>query len=252
MKQDAIWVSKHAEIDEVSALRIVVLEWQNRPNAQLLSRFSEEEITSLQDVVGIHGLSRSVGEIQAIGLLKYVDAQSADASTFSSQESRRLRLFHLCLTEKLHILKVSRRLLSAALHQNLPSNHELPEPERKVHQGHENTNLGGLGKSIFGIREEEIGKHQDHTSPDECIEAIRLRIKNLESGDVWFTSDGFEVEIAHTWCANALDELSQIMQILFLRLQLSKSIPSSELLLSWLRLMTEYEFLEGFIPVHPV
>jgi len=121
-----------------------------------------------------------------------------------------------------------------------------------VHEGHENTNLGGLGKSIFGIREEEIGKHQDQTSPDECIEAIRLRIKNLESGNVWFTSDGFELEVAHTWCANALDELSQIMQILFLRLQLSKSIPSSELLLSWLRLMTEYEFLEGFIPVRAV
>jgi nuclear pore complex protein Nup188 len=249
IKQDTLWLGKQAQIDEVSALRIVVLEWQNRPNSQLLGRFSEEEITSLQEVSGIDSLSLSVGDVQAIELPQYSGVQRADASTDSSQGSRRFRLFHLCLTEKLHILKVSQRLFSAALRRRMPSNHELSGREEIMNQVPRSTNLEGLGKSIFGLQEEGTRKHDDLTSPEKCIKAIRLRIDNLENGRVWFTSDGLEVEIAFTWYANNLEELVQIIQILFLQLQLSKVIPSSELLLSWLRLMVEYEFLGPIVPV---
>ncbi|PQE16945.1 hypothetical protein CJF30_00003662 [Rutstroemia sp. NJR-2017a BBW] len=51
-KDDALWLSKEADLDEVSALRVVIEEYQSRAYAQLLGPFSEEEIISLNDAIG--------------------------------------------------------------------------------------------------------------------------------------------------------------------------------------------------------
>jgi nuclear pore complex protein Nup188 len=52
LKEDALWLSASAKIDEVSALRIVVQECQARTTAKLLGRFSEAELASIRESAG--------------------------------------------------------------------------------------------------------------------------------------------------------------------------------------------------------
>jgi len=52
IKGDAIWLSSELDVDSFEALRIVLLEWQNRPYSHLQSGYSEAEIASLREVYG--------------------------------------------------------------------------------------------------------------------------------------------------------------------------------------------------------
>jgi nuclear pore complex protein Nup188 len=72
LKEDALWLSKEANIDEVAALRITMLEWQMRPITQLLNGASERN---------------------------------------QSNEPRRKRLLRLHLSEELYLLKSSELLV---------------------------------------------------------------------------------------------------------------------------------------------
>ncbi|OJD16527.1 hypothetical protein AJ78_03304 [Emergomyces pasteurianus Ep9510] len=243
IKNDTTWLSKRTQIDEISALRIVVYERQNRPGHDLLSEFSEEETTSLQDAIGIGNLSQSTRGSQAIEILKYKGETNLEPNGLSGDELRHAKLFQLYLSEKQHILKLSQRLLCVALRRRAPGSHDSHAKKSQV--GHEQTKLEELGKSIFGL---QSGKGLDAVSTKQCIEAIRTRITNLEAGSGWLLPDEPNVEIELVWQTNTLEELNQILQFLVLELQLCKAIPSAELLLSWLRLMAEYDFLEMFRP----
>lgn len=51
-KSDALWLSSELDVDALEALRIVLLEWQNRPYSHLQAGYSEAEIASLRGVYG--------------------------------------------------------------------------------------------------------------------------------------------------------------------------------------------------------
>ncbi|OAX83904.1 hypothetical protein ACJ72_01735 [Emergomyces africanus] len=243
IRSDATWLSKRTQIDEISALRIVVYERQNRPGHELLSEFSEEETTSLQDAIGIGSLSQSTRGAQATEILKYKGETYLEPNGLSGEELRHVKLFQHYLSEKQHILKLSQRLLCVALRRRAPGSHDSHVEKSQV--GHEETKLEELAKSIFGL---ESGNGLDAVSINQCTEAIRTRLSNLEAGSGWLLPDEPNVEIELAWQTNILEELNQILQFLVLQLQLSKAIPPAEILLSWLRLMAEYDFLEMFRP----
>ncbi|KAK5071875.1 hypothetical protein LTR64_004346 [Lithohypha guttulata] len=52
IKADASWISQELAVNEVQALRVVLLEWQNRPRLHLRAGYSSAEIASLKDVYG--------------------------------------------------------------------------------------------------------------------------------------------------------------------------------------------------------
>ena len=52
MKEDALWLSEKAQIDETSALRVVVEECQSRAAARLSAPFSEDELTNIREAAG--------------------------------------------------------------------------------------------------------------------------------------------------------------------------------------------------------
>ncbi|KAL2359689.1 hypothetical protein RJZ56_007453 [Blastomyces dermatitidis] len=243
IKSDATWLSKRTQINEISALRIVVYERQNRPGDQLLSEFSEEETTSLQGAIGLGNLSQSTKGAQATEILKYKGETNLQPNGFSEEELRHLKLFQLYLSEKQHILKTSLRLLCVALRKRAPGSHYVDSRKPRVERAQ--TKLEELGKSIFGL---QSGKGTDAVSIKQCIEAVRTRIGNLEAGSGWLLPDEPNMEIELAWQTNVLEELNQILQFLVLQLQSSNAIPSAELFLSWLRLMAEYDFLEILLP----
>ncbi|KAK2764326.1 hypothetical protein FQN54_009018 [Arachnomyces sp. PD_36] len=243
VKDDTLWLSKKTSIDEVSALRIAVLEWQSRPAGQLLGGFSEEETISLENAGTADNFRVTLGGPNPSDSLQRT-ARRSDSTTFLSNDARQLRLLRLYLSEKRYILKVFQLLFCSSLHQQLPSYYADSVSDK------------GKGKEVIrATKVEELAEtvFQAHTggreiSPRECVDGIQSRIAALEKGSGWFTPEDDNHVIEVTWQENAIAEATHIMQILFLQLQSSKVIPSADILLSWLRLMASYDFLENFTP----
>ncbi|KAJ6181000.1 hypothetical protein N7519_011461 [Penicillium mononematosum] len=222
IKADALWLSKQAGIDEISALRIAVLEWQNRPATRLTIGFSSEEATSLQSAAGAENLRGSLAGPNFANLL-------------NQTEKRRLRLREVYLSEATHVVKTLRKLLALSLHDGNSSDSAIPASyDRKLA-------LRKLGTTIF----------QDKSTSDgldpflqECISSIRSRLTSLEGDGGWLSAAESSEEVENIWRTSLVEEIVHIVQIMFHQLQASVEFPSADLLLSWLQLMADYSFLE--------
>ena len=251
VKKDATWLSGRAKIDEVSALRIVLLEWQNRSRGQLLNKYSREEINSLRDAVGVDNISNPVDRAEPAGILAYTAAQNAGSANSDSEEARKSKLFQLFLSEKLHILKLSRYLRNIYVGESWPS---CSDPGAQLTTNVDTSRKNELAEIADAIFEKSVNTSAgsgNGMSIQASIDAVRSRISNLETGSGWSAEKDGEtgVEVELIWQEVILDELYQIIQILFLRLKITDAVTSSEQLLSWLRLMAEYSFLGHFQPV---
>ncbi|KAL2869274.1 nucleoporin [Aspergillus lucknowensis] len=232
IKADALWLSENAEIDEVNALRITILEWQNRPATRLLDRFADEETTSLKKAAGIDTFRVSVAGSSFAEIFNPRPGKVNNAVDFSSEKTRRLRLQELYLSERSHVIKTARKLLALFLDDDDSSPQDWDS--RK--------DLCKLGASIF---KDKIKGKDGHTFSQGCIDAIQTRLSALEGDGGWLRATESSEEVENLWRTSLVEEVSQILQVLFLQLETSAEIPSAGLLLSWLRLMVDYLFLES-------
>ena len=89
IKEDAVWLSNEAKVDEITALRLVVLEWQSRARAQLLSTGNAAGSQAPEDSFG-NSLNKSA-------FLAGARAQTQDALLFNTSNERRARLLRIYL-----------------------------------------------------------------------------------------------------------------------------------------------------------
>ncbi|KAL2855824.1 nucleoporin subcomplex protein binding to Pom34-domain-containing protein [Aspergillus pseudoustus] len=230
IKADALWLSDKAGIDEVNALRITILEWQNRPATRLLDRFADEETTSLKEAAGIDDFRVSLA---GPSFAEIFNASSGEGNNvdFASEKSRRLRLQELYLSERSHIIKTARKLLALFLDNN---NSQRAEGRRN--------RLCELASSLF---KGKIQGKDGHGFAQDCIEALKARLSALEGDGGWLRASESNEIVGNLWRTTLVEEVSQILQVLFLQLQTSTEIPSADLILAWLRLMLDHVFLEA-------
>lgn len=235
IKADAQWLSEKARIDEIAALRIAVLEWQNRPASRLTTTFSTEEATSLQSASGTDNLRVSVAGPNLASVLRQA-ADKENASVFDTEASRRLRLRKLFVSERSHILKTYRKLLVLSLH-GLPD--ELAN--NNTHESGRSLALRKLGKSLFQAKSSGTGLNQLLT---DCMSGIRNRLEDLESDGGWLGASESSQETEDIWRTTVVEEIVHILQIMFHQLQASAETPSADLVISWVNLMADNAFLE--------
>ena len=228
LKADALWLSQKAGIDEITALRVTVLEWQNRSATRLSSTFSSEETSSLQNASEVDNFTIS---------LTGLSSSQAHESDFNSEENRRLRLRMLYLSERSHVLKTARKLLAFSLRDNVPS----AVPTLRSHGDEREASLHSLGTHIFKSRS---SGEEWHRFLDECIKAVRGRLDDLTGDGGWLGAGESNEDVENSWRTTLVEEVLHILQLLFLELQASVTIPTGSLLLSWLRLMSDYVYLE--------
>ncbi|KAI9838501.1 MAG: hypothetical protein M1838_004557 [Thelocarpon superellum] len=232
---DALWLSREAKIDEVSALRIVLLEWQSRPAKQLLLGFADEELASLEDVAGGASWTSALSFNQST----LSSRPSTDATVFTAPSPRRIRILQQYLSERRYILKVSELLLlsSVARADTRPSaaRGDPAWPER-------------IGKTIINAR--VAGKSAEaHQKPFvvECVDALQERLVGLEQGSGWFKDDP-RPELDAEWGSSLLLELVHLLQIIYLVLDSLDGMTSSTVALVWLRFVSKYAFFDTFQP----
>ncbi|KAL4934107.1 nucleoporin [Aspergillus undulatus] len=235
IKADALWLSEKAGIDEVNALRIAVLEWQTRPAARLLGRLADEEATSLKAASGVDNFRVSLAGPSFAEILSKRSGEGDSASDFISEKNRRLRLRELYLSERSHIIKASRKVLALFLDSD----------DRDTAAQQQSGNLNGLEKLGASIFKDKVDGSAWHDFAQECIKAVKTRLSALEGAGGWLSAAEGSEETESLWRTTLVEEVSHLLQSLFMQLQTSTKIPSSDLLLSWLRLMVDYAFLES-------
>ena len=232
IKADALWLSQQVNIDEVSALRIVLLEWQSRPADQLLSGFTDEEAISLQEATGETSLASSLFLPTASIQLAPSRSQKSDHAAFKSLDRRRLRILAYYLSERRYILKVS----EALVHDGLLEGQASPTWTELV------------GKTIINARSSQSNAAASRKEfAVECVEALQNRVEALEKGSGCFNDDP-RPEVEADWSQNMVLELVHILQLIFLVIQNADRIPTSSVVLAWLRFATKYAFFDRFDP----
>jgi nuclear pore complex protein Nup188 len=226
VKEDALWLSKEANIDEISALRVTVIECQDRTFAQLLGPFSTEELAGIQDASGSGPSSVPLA----------LFSQGADADTlqkeFESQDSRRLRLLRTYLSERHFFIKFWTYFFQSSLyHSALLVIH--PDAHGKVSSFSEYDEVAqALAKGI----------EEPNQSLVECIGAIEIHIQYVQEGSGWYTEDGGREDLEVEWTNTHITIITQIMEVMFQIIDISSSVVSSTAVLAWLDLVAKWKF----------
>lgn len=246
IKGDALWISKETKIDELSALRIALLEWQTRAASQLLSGFTEEETLSIQDAAGRANLGSSTLLVDA-SFMAPVDAVRQTLASFSSTEQRRLRLLKLYLSERIHLLKVHEILICAAL-----LNHHTATPTGV--KGKAKASSSWLVEAGHAILETEQS-HQRNGSQStatllRCIDAVRECLNGLQNGSGWYAEEGGNIEIEDCWGQTQIAVIIHTMQLMFVHLVVPDCIPASSVVTAWFRFAEDCAFFKVFQPVN--
>jgi nuclear pore complex protein Nup188 len=235
IKADALWLSEKAGIDEINALRITVLEWQTRPASRLIGRLADEEATSLKRAAGVDTFRVSLAGPSFADIFNARPGDGNSAAEFVSEKNRRLRLREIYLSERSHIVKTARKLLALSLDSDGQDNAPRQQP------GSPN-NLHKLGASIF---ETKITGNNRHEFARECIKGVEKRLSAIDGEGGWLGVAESSEDIESLWRTTLVEEVSHLLQSLFMLLQTSSEIPPADLLLSWLRLMVDNVFLES-------
>lgn len=230
VKEDALWLSKEAKIDEMSALRIVVEEYQSRPSAQLLGRFSNEELVSIQEAAG----SRQF--LGPLALLSQGADSDAIQKDFDTQENRRLRILRTYLSERRNILQCVNILLQNALYQGSGSG---KGKERELALSW----VSEIGNNLI----QEMGGAE--TWVLESLTAVENNVENINNGSGWYNDEGGREDIEIEWVNNQIMEATHTMEIIFQIIDNMSTICSSATVLAWLQVATKYNFFDQFTTV---
>ena len=161
--------SSEAKIDEVTALRIVLEECQDRPSAQLLGRLSNEELASIQEAAGASQASTA--------LLLDPDAIQED---FDSQKSRRQRILSTYLSERRNLLRCLNIVCQKTLYSGPEASGDHKGKDPQVPESWMQR-IGNKVVPAMGDQDKWIV---------EAILAIEITARSLSSGSSWFKEDG--------------------------------------------------------------
>lgn len=228
------------ELNEIEALRVATVEWQNRPRDRLREGLSETERASLHEVLG--SLS-SPGPLS-----RYVDAaiDHEPSKAFSSTQRRRARLLTIYLEERRSLLGTCEKLVCSAL-----SDEAVPKTLKNRRKGKAEFSDAGkpvreLGRSIFDKSTKVGTKDGLENYVVSCIEAMQTRLASLEHGNGWHKSEGDEKDIDKNWITTNIQELIILSDFLLLHLRTSRRIAKSSIVLLWLQMVSKYDFFGGF------
>ena len=241
IREDTLWLSQQISIDEVSALRIAVLEWQTRPAELLLYGGHEGEPTKSNGVGQAADFRASSFDPGSSLLAKSKNQQKESHQPIEDTGLRRRRLLESYLSERRCILKCNEFLVFIQLSQlSVQSGIDGGQQVNKLSW------LRDAGANIlasWNINDKVNAKRKPAFL--EATEALHARLKNLSNGCGWLQDDDLREEIEAAWARSQILEMIHIMQIMLHILQSAKDLLEPLAILSWFRLMKDYDFFES-------
>jgi nuclear pore complex protein Nup188 len=235
-------LSHEADINEIEALRITTIEWQNRPRDRLREGFSENEQASLQAILGPISSSAPLNQLLR-GSINH-----EPSNPFPSAALRRSRLLTLYLEERRSLLGTWEKLICLALAEGAVAKTLKRGTNGVGISPSANNPLDELGRSIFEQFRRVETKNGLDSHAASCIELMQSRLDSLERGSGWHKPEGEEVDIERNWVTTHIYELTVVSDFLLLSLWNSRRIAKSSIVLRWFRMLSRYEFFGGFQP----
>ncbi|KAL9020002.1 MAG: hypothetical protein Q9185_002741 [Variospora sp. 1 TL-2023] len=242
IQNDSLWLSAEAHIDEIAALRIVILEWQTRPAAQLQESGLPADIpgpsfiggTSLSAYSASRSLLRSRGFLG--GSTNSVEANNVDAT--------RRRLFSIYLAECQFRLETCRFLVLAALCKLGDGRTSIEK-----HPGANQVWVDSAGHEILTAWDiYGVSKITGRNILLSGIDALRSQLKRLEEGCGWFRDKEQQEHLQAEWCECQILESLAVMETMLVMVGSFTRVPRSGVINSWFKLMSDYGFFEVFEP----
>lgn len=231
MKEDTLWLSKEADLDEISALRIILLECHARNSTRLLGPFSDEEVANLQEAAGKFKFSNSVSQSFIPNGLQ----PAMIREHFEKIESRKQRIIKTYLSERRSLWICAEKLLQIYFKEKINKQTQLYEKTNAIPLWLKERakNLGALFQSAnkASIILNYISAIQDH-------------LKKLSSQSGFFKQDGGCEDIEMDWAQTQITEATLSMKILYHFLLHEVNIPTSQIVLEWYQLLQSFEFFD--------
>ena len=248
IQEDTLWLSKQTNIDEVSALRIAVLEWQTRSAVQLLRDNPDEQATYQNGSGGVSaGNFRASAFDPGSSLLAKSAKEKRPTTTFEDVGARRRRLLETYLSERRCILKCSEYIICVALYK---SKDDSSTPTDR--NGQRTDWLREVGANVLSAWSLDEAAQGKNTHPViEAVNALRTRLEGMTQGTGWLQDEGVQEDIELAWARSQVLEMIHIMQIVFDLLEASNDLVRSSAILSWFRLMKDCDFFENVQLVSP-
>ncbi|RMZ91690.1 hypothetical protein DV736_g1054, partial [Chaetothyriales sp. CBS 134916] len=225
IKEDALWLSAEANIDETEALRIAVLEWQYRPEACLRAGFSDAELASLRDALGPE-------DCESLGLVPRSPLNRSE-SAFDSVDDTRSRLLQLYLSEKVRLLAVYNELL----------------------QRHALVDLGPDSTTAANNISSPPLDPPRHILDDvlsETCKAIGQWIDNLQTGQFWSLPEQYHAGLIESNATSNLQSIALVLDLLLLGATRPDKLIPAEGLLQWLNTIRPVDHFANFYSEVPV
>ena len=232
LKKDALWLSDKLNVEELVALRVVIVEWQQRSEDQLLVTAAANGGAGSGTPVdlGASTLGRSTLSVSA-----FVNGTARSNLDFDKEDVRRQRQLLIFLEERSHVLKISTELV----------NHEaIRRPNARTGQSW----IDDLAKrvSVDQCATDDLTTHEAFCA--SCVEAIDGMTMKLADRSKWlevFRSD--DAKIFHFEAA-ILADITSALRLLLANLYLLKGVPSAHAVSSWFRTMARLNFFQDVMP----
>ncbi|KAI9723806.1 MAG: hypothetical protein M1828_004056 [Chrysothrix sp. TS-e1954] len=236
IKNDAAWLSEHAKVDQLTALRVVILEWQERSRTRILRGFTEEEVISLQRTLG----SRLPTTFSAYASQKNENGEVR----FNSTEQRQARIFSTWLVEYGGLVRTA-AVLDMLCFLDLPK----PPPGRSYgpNEASDLRNpswIRDAGDRVSNARNARAVSSMKKDATNQVLEAIRRHLESFELGcnSIDELVEGAQLNEDYRTCQ--LDCIVYLLQLFSARISALPRFPPTSIVREWFQLLEAYRFFQ--------
>ncbi|KAF2822134.1 hypothetical protein CC86DRAFT_358211 [Ophiobolus disseminans] len=240
IKEDALWLSKEAQISEYVALQLVAQEWQSRPTVQLLSGLTEEEALSVQEAAGIANLGASTFAPNSSILSTPL---AAKVTQFDTQDQRRLRVLDVYHSTCASIIRISQLLVSWGSVSQLRSQTIYGNDYHTAGAGW----IEELGQTVAAAQNGAPSCASGAKALDECLKAVQKRCASLEDGYGWNVGESVAEAAEERWVVAQITELQHILHLVLAHTDVvTKGFLPATTIEDWLKFFMQSGFFREF------
>lgn len=240
LKADAQWLSREVQVEELAALRMAIVEWQERPADQLLNTAGNGLSLALSTSAD---LARSDAFNFSASAARGCPRPALD---FAKEDVRRRRLLNVFLSEKSHLMKLSAHLVGRVA---------LTKADI---QGH---NVGSLRDHARRTWiDDAAATVADAMCPGKraieceafcvrCVERVDAAVTSATSSETWPKTFAEDDEKAQTYIASRFGEIVSALSLLLSALRSLDGVPGAITVQAWFAAMDKFSFLQEDIPL---
>lgn len=242
IKADAKWLSKEVRIQELVALRMAIIEWQERPSDELLHATSTDPLAASNcNALATSVLSKSTLDREATTY----GSSLRPALDFAKEDLRRQRLLSVYLSEINFMLKLSADLITRdAVTKSKVQGHQ-------VGALREHTKKSWIDDVAKKVAEGMIKDHrmaEGNMHLQKCISKFETLMQQVEDEKSWPKAFKEEIVMTQSFLDAQFSDVVQVLRILLAGLYALDGAPQPRTVRAWYMAMENYGFLQDGRP----